>query len=80
MAAARVLPARLEHINTSVSHRPREGQPMAASIPIEQESGMSAGHVHSHNGYFAGVFASPRYAPPGESPASSQSPVQSRDD
>lgn len=34
---------------------------MAASIPIEQESGISAGHVHSHNGYFAGVFAGPRY-------------------
>ena len=37
---------------------------MAASIPIEQESGISAGHVHSHNGYFAGVFASPRYVSP----------------
>lgn len=34
---------------------------MAASIPIEQESGISAGHVHAHNGYFAGIFASPRY-------------------
>ena len=37
---------------------------MAASIPIEQESGVSAGHVHSHNGYFAGVFASPKYVAP----------------
>jgi hypothetical protein len=37
---------------------------MAASIPIEQESGIDAGHVHSHNGYFAGVFASPRYVSP----------------
>ena len=62
MAAARVLTARLEHINVSVSHRLGRVHPMAASIPIEQESGISAGHVHSHNGYFAGVFASPRYA------------------
>ena len=37
---------------------------MAASIPIEQESGISTGRVHSHNGYYAGEFASPRSAPP----------------
>ena len=30
---------------------------MAASIPVEQESGMSSGRVHSHNGYYAGDFA-----------------------
>ena len=37
---------------------------MAASIPIEQESGMSAGRVHAHNGYYAGDFASPRHVAP----------------
>ena len=37
---------------------------MAASIPIEQESGMAVGRVHSHNGYYAGDFASTRHASP----------------
>jgi hypothetical protein len=37
---------------------------MAASIPVEQESGMAAGRVHSHNGYFAGEFVDPPYASP----------------
>jgi hypothetical protein len=37
---------------------------MAASIPVEQESGMSVGRVHSHNGYFAGEFTSPRHLSP----------------
>jgi hypothetical protein len=36
---------------------------VAASIPIEQESGVSTGRVHSHNGYYAGEFTSPRSAP-----------------
>jgi hypothetical protein len=36
---------------------------MAASIPVEQESGRSSGRVHSHNGYYAGEFTSPRYTP-----------------
>jgi hypothetical protein len=36
---------------------------MAASIPVEQESGMSSGRVHSHNGYYAGEFTSPRHTP-----------------
>jgi hypothetical protein len=37
---------------------------MAASIIIEQESGMSAGRVHPHNGYYAGDFTSrPRVLP-----------------
>jgi hypothetical protein len=31
---------------------------MAASISIEQESGMFAGRVHPHNGYYAGEFPS----------------------
>ena len=33
---------------------------MAASIIIEQESGISAGRVHPHNGYYAGDFTSGR--------------------
>ena len=33
---------------------------MAASIIIEQESGMSAGRVHPHNGYYAGDFTNRR--------------------
>jgi hypothetical protein len=37
---------------------------MAASIPIEQESGMAVGRVHPHNGYYAGDFTSARHAPP----------------
>ena len=31
---------------------------MAASIAIEQESGMTIGLVHPHNGYYAGEFTS----------------------
>lgn len=42
----------------------KEVSTMAASIPVEQESGMSAGRVHSHNGYYAGDFASPRHVAP----------------
>jgi hypothetical protein len=30
---------------------------MAASIPIEQESGTFTGRVHPHNGYYAGDFS-----------------------
>jgi hypothetical protein len=37
---------------------------MAASIAIEQESGMSLGRVHPHNGYYAGDFASGHSAVP----------------
>ena len=29
---------------------------MAASMTVEEESGTLAGHVHSHNGYYAGDF------------------------
>ena len=37
---------------------------MAASIAIEQESGIAAAHVHPHNGYYAGEFTSPRHVSP----------------
>jgi hypothetical protein len=40
---------------------------MAAWIPIEQESGVAVGRVHSHNGYYAGDFTS---APPAPGPHS----------
>lgn len=29
---------------------------MAATITIELETGVSSGHLHSHNGYYAGDF------------------------
>jgi hypothetical protein len=29
---------------------------MTASIVIEEESGISTGRIHPHNGYFAGDF------------------------
>jgi hypothetical protein len=37
---------------------------MAASISIEEESGVFARHVHSHNGYYAGDFAGPQHLAP----------------
>jgi hypothetical protein len=37
---------------------------MAASIAIEQESGMSIGLVHPHNGYYAGEFTSVQHVLP----------------
>ena len=30
---------------------------MAASITLEEESGVFTRHLHSHNGYYAGDFA-----------------------
>ena len=33
---------------------------MAATIPVETESGTYSGRVHPHNGYFAGDFSSCR--------------------
>jgi hypothetical protein len=36
---------------------------MAASITLEEESGVYARHLHSHNGYYAGDFASPHHVP-----------------
>lgn len=44
---------------------------MAASIPVEMESGTSAGRVHPHNGYYAGNFASPLPV----APAAWQTPI-----
>jgi hypothetical protein len=35
---------------------------MAATIPVETESGTYSGRVHPHNGYYAGDFASSRTA------------------
>ena len=65
MAAARASSARLVHADTSVGHPSREEvNTMAAWIPIEQESGMAVGRVHSHNGYYAGEFADVRPAAP----------------
>jgi hypothetical protein len=37
---------------------------MAASIAIEEESGVYARHLHPHNGYYAGDFTSPHHVPP----------------
>jgi len=31
---------------------------MAATIPVEMESGTYSGRVHPHNGYYAGDFSS----------------------
>jgi hypothetical protein len=65
MVAARASSARLVHADTGVGHPSREEvNTMAASIPIEQESGMAVGRVHPHNGYYAGDFTSARHAPP----------------
>jgi hypothetical protein len=36
---------------------------MAASIVLEEESGVFTRHLHSHNGYYAGDFASPHPVP-----------------
>jgi len=33
---------------------------MAATIPVETESGIFSGRVHPHNGYYAGDFSSRR--------------------
>ena len=33
---------------------------MAATIPVETESGTYSGRVHPHNGYYAGDFSSRR--------------------
>lgn len=33
---------------------------MAATIPVETESGIDSGRVHPHNGYYAGDFTSAR--------------------
>ena len=48
---------------------------MAASIAIEEESGVFARRVHSHNGYYAGDFAGPRHV----APAAWQAPIDAFD-
>ncbi len=35
---------------------------MAASIPVEEESGRFSGRTRRHNGYYAGDFSRPRGA------------------
>lgn len=36
---------------------------MAATITIEEESGVCSGRLHPHNGYYAGDFSSGSSAP-----------------
>ena len=48
---------------------------MAASIAIEEESGVYARHLHPHNGYYAGDFTSPQYV----APAAWQAPIPAFD-
>ena len=36
---------------------------MSASIAFEEETGVYARHLHSHNGYYAGDFASTHPVP-----------------
>ena len=48
---------------------------MAASIPVEMESGPSAGRVHPHNGYYAGNFTSLQHV----APAAWQTPIPAFD-
>jgi hypothetical protein len=44
--------------------RVREVNIMAASIVVEEDSGVFSGFVPSHNGYYAGDFAAPRSSVP----------------
>jgi hypothetical protein len=48
---------------------------MAASIAVEMESGVSAGRLHPHNGYYAGDFTNPQYV----APAAWQAPIPAFD-
>ena len=41
---------------------------MAATIPVETESGTYSGRVHPHNGYYAGDFGSSRRGGAAEAP------------
>lgn len=50
---------------------------MAASIPIEQESGISRGRIHPHNGYYAGDFSA-RWTDRGTTFRPSPAPSSSR--
>jgi hypothetical protein len=47
---------------------------MAATIPVEVETGTYSGRVHPHNGYYAGDFSSSRTA---RSSQGSDSPARS---
>jgi hypothetical protein len=47
---------------------------MAATIPVEVETGTYSGRVHPHNGYYAGDFSSSRT---GRSAQVSDSPARS---
>ena len=40
---------------------------MAATIPVETETGTYSGRVHPHNGYYAGDFSSRRAGCNGQS-------------
>jgi hypothetical protein len=42
----------------SEQRRVREVSTMIRSVPVEEESGTFTGHVHTHNGYYAGDFGS----------------------
>jgi hypothetical protein len=48
---------------------------MAATIPVETDSGTYSGRVHPHNGYYAGDFSSARS---GRTAHSGDSPERSR--
>ena len=48
---------------------------MAASIAVEEESGVFARLLHSHNGYYAGDFAGPHHV----APAAWQAPIAAFD-
>jgi hypothetical protein len=43
---------------------------MAATIPVETESGIYSGRVHPHNGYYAGDFSSSRTGRTAQAPDS----------
>ena len=51
---------------------------MAACIPIEQESGISRGRTHPHNGYYAGDFSTRWTTDRGTTCRPSQAPSSSR--
>ena len=54
-----------------LTSRAREASIMAASIPVEMESGASLGNVHLHNGYWAGDFTTTQHV----APAAWQTPI-----
>ena len=48
---------------------------MAATIPVETESGIYSGRVHPHNGYYAGDFNTARGGRRGQSGSSPARPL-----